>query len=161
MIMVRFGRLHGDKLAPKLYATVILRRSRLKFQNYCICSTGGPFHMFEMLIKSEETVWIIPRYMTSKMECLSLARKSGSRTPEEAPRHTKTPHNPPICRQDGRQTTPRWPRDAPRWPQDAPKRAQGAAQTLQGAPKRSLKASKTRPAPLRTSIWQHFGDDFG
>ena len=65
--------------------------------------------------------------MTSKMECLGLVRKSGSR-------HPKTPLNPPICRQDGRHTAPSWPQDdpktAPRCPKTVPKRAQGAPKTL-------------------------------
>ena len=45
--LVRFGRLHGDNLAPKSYPELFCGEIGLKAQNYYFCNTRTPFHVFQ------------------------------------------------------------------------------------------------------------------
>ena len=45
--LVRFGRLHGDNLAPKSYPELFCGEIGLKAQNYYFCNTRAPFHVFQ------------------------------------------------------------------------------------------------------------------
>ena len=80
--------------------------------------------------------------MTYKIGCLSLVRRSGSRPPKEAPRHPKTPYNPPYAAktaakppQNGPKTAPRRPKTAPRPPKMRPRRRTDTPRRSQEAPK--------------------------
>ena len=45
--LVRFGKLHGDNLAPKSYPGLFCREIGVKAQNYYFCNTRAPFHVFQ------------------------------------------------------------------------------------------------------------------
>ena len=83
--------------------------------------------------------------------------QDASKTPQDAP--TWCPRRP--------KSHPKGTQDASRTGQELPKRRPGGCPEVpwsQGPPKSRPRAAqetpKSRPAPLRTSILDHFGDDF-
>ena len=158
-------------MASKSHPETILCRSRCKAQNYYVCNTRGPFHVFRIHEKTKKTFVKIKSNMASKMECLSLLRKSGSRPRKEAPRRPRTPEDAPSTLHDAAKTAPKPPQEgskmALRWHQDASGHTQYAPRYLQDAPERAQSVPESPPGArkmpfpsISARYWVDFGDNF-
>ena len=103
MILVHFGKAHGDKLVPKLHPDPTLCERTVKPRNYYFCNTRGVFHVFD-----------VPKNLHKIQEESVTKCDPSKKGTDISPRCPKMPPRDPKMPQDDSKSLPRTPPRRPK-----------------------------------------------